>query len=292
MAPDVRDHTITSQDNLRLYVHDMGPFDAPKPPILCLPGITRNHKDFLAPAAHWAQSRRVLMLDFRGRGKSENDPVYMNYHPLTYANDALTVLAALGVHKTVVVGTSLGGLVTMVMAVVRPTVLGGAVINDIGPVVDPRGLDMISTFVGHADRHPTFQDAADVMKSRWQDNFPDVDAAHWRTMTEATHRQTGAAWIPDHDPNIGRALAEGAGQTDQDPWALWGAMRHIPTLSIRGALSVYFSAEIQERMKAVKPDLATLVVENRGHCPVMDEPDAQAAIDAFLAEVDRAQPGH
>jgi pimeloyl-ACP methyl ester carboxylesterase len=278
--------SFASSDGLTLSYRDYaGPPGAGAAPVLCLPGLTRNARDFEALALELARSRRVLSPDLRGRGLSAYDPNPANYHPGTYLRDVLELLAAAGAPRVLAIGTSLGGLLTMLLAGARPSALAGAVLNDIGPVVDEQGLARIRGYVGKNGAMHTWEEAAAACRAANGAAFPGFGDADWLAFARRTCVETAGGGVRfDYDPRIAEPFA-GGGATPAvvDPWRLWEPLAGVPALVIRGALSDILSAATLAEMQRRKPDLRAVTVPNRGHAPLLDEPEALAAIRAFVA---------
>jgi pimeloyl-ACP methyl ester carboxylesterase len=272
-------------DGLRVQVKDYHPETAETGvPCLLLHGLTRNAKDFAPLVPHLlAEGRRVLAMDVRGRGGSDRDPKPENYHPGTYVGDVMTVLATLGVSRAVFIGTSMGGLITAILATVAPQLMAGAVLNDIGPEVDPAGMARIQSYVGEIRPMPDWATATAAIRMIGETAFPNRPESFWDDFARRTCVETDRGIEFDYDPAI--AVMARLNPPDQTPdlWPLWAAMGPIPTASIRGALSDLFAPATQARMLETKPDLIVATVPDTGHAPILDEPEALAAIHAVLA---------
>ncbi len=279
--------SFVSSDGLTLAYRDYpGPAGAASAPALCLPGLTRNARDFEALALELARTRRVLSPDLRGRGRSDYDPNAANYHPGTYLRDVLELLAAARAARVLAIGTSLGGLLTLLLAGAKPGALVGAVLNDIGPVIDEAGLARIRGYVGKSGALRTWDDAAAACRAANGAAFPDFGAGDWLAFARRTCVATPDGVRFDYDPRIAEPFAgAGAAPAAADPWALWAPLAHVPTLAIRGAHSDILSAATLAEMVRRKPDTRVVTVANRGHAPLLDEPEALAAIRAFAAGV-------
>ena len=278
---------ISAQDGLRLYVRDYGDPLSQGTPLLCLTGLVRNSKDFAPFAERHADTRRLVCLDYRGRGRSARDPDWRNYRPEVYLNDAAQVMAACHLHRAVICGTSLGGLLAMGLAAAKPTALAGAILNDVGPEIVPSGIARIAAYVGKDHPHRTIEEAADHLKIL----FPHLNLegeAKWRWMAESTYREGKDGLLhSDWDPAIAKALQQGS--EIPDLWPLYGALGPLPVLAIRGAESDVLSEATFARMAEVKPDLTRVTVPDVGHVPQLDDPAVEPAIDRFLAEIDEAE---
>ena len=276
---------FASRDGLQIYFRDYEG-DAAKAPVLCLHGLTRNSRDFAALAEHIAPARRVIVPDQRGRGRSQYDPQWMNYHPGTYVEDMWTLLSELSIVRVVVLGTSLGGLMAMLMAATRPQMLAGVVLNDIGPEIDPAGVARIQSYAGRLPPVRNWDDAAAQMRMTFGLTFPEYDEPQWRDFARKSFDEDeGGVPRLAADPKIGdaiRAIPAPAGIT-QAMWLAFGQLRNLPALAVRGATSDLLSAATFERMQKEVPSLVAVTVPNRGHAPQLDEPESLRAIDAFLA---------
>ena len=260
-------------------------------PVICLPGLTRNSRDFRAIAEHIAVGRRVLALDFRGRGRSAHDPVADNYVPPTYANDVLSLLDGLQIEKVISLGTSLGGIVTMLLAAMAPDRIHAAILNDVGAVVDPAGLARISSYAGLQGPVASWSEAVGQARATNEIAFPGKSDDWWLAFAHNIFREDGDGTpVLDYDPKIGEAMRSAGGTPDPDAgWVLFEALKSIPTLLIRGELSDILSREVTADMKLRKPDLVVVEATGVGHAPTLEECDAVEAIDGFLAS-DPVQP--
>ncbi|HZS82684.1 MAG TPA: alpha/beta hydrolase [Stellaceae bacterium] len=276
-----RERLISAQDGLRLYCRDYGDPSSSRTPVLCLTGLTRNSKDFANLALHLAPRRRVLCPDYRGRGRSEYDPNWRNYDPFVYLADIGDILAACGVERVIAVGSSLGGILAMGLAVLRPACLAAAVLNDIGPDVAPDGLGRILDFIRADQPQRDWPSAIRLLR----DALPllaSKDDAWWEDFTRATYREGADGLLHfDWDIAIAKPLLRSNGKF-QDLWPIFRALRDIPTLAVRGALSDVLSAEGLARMVAAKPDLEHVTVADVGHVPTLDEPEIAGPLDAFI----------
>jgi pimeloyl-ACP methyl ester carboxylesterase len=249
--------------------------------MVCLTGLTRNSADFADLADRHAQERRILCLDYRGRGRSAYDSDWRNYDPRIYVSDTVHLLAANDVQRAVVVGTSLGGVLTMALAVLKPTALAAAVLNDIGPDVVPGGLVRIMGYIGTDQPQPDWPSAARYLQKLLPTMSIRGDAG-WLKMAKATFREGDDGLLHfDWDVKLAKPMLAQANSAP-DLWPYFAALRPVPTLVLRGVLSDVLSAETFERMARIKPDLERVSVPNSGHTPTLNEPEAAAAIDAFI----------
>ena len=278
------EHYLATRSGNRWYYREYNPAGSGTP-VLCLSGITRNSSDFNGLAEHLAaQGRRVLALDYPGRGKSDYEADWRNYRPLRVLTGIVRFTRALPLDHAIVIGTSLGGLMLMGLAAFRPGFIRAAVINDIGPDLSAGGIPRIVDYVGQD--HPQADWPSAV--AHLQAYFPNVglsSAADWLTMAEGSFRRSADDKLHiDWDVNIARTLAGGA-KSPIPLWLVFRALRRTPTLVIRGGQSDVLSQVTFDRMAEVKPDLHRLVIPHAGHTPTLNEPECRVAIDALLAEV-------
>lgn len=279
------ERSFTSRDGLRLYYRDYAGPTRSGVTALCLHGLTRNSRDFEDLAPRLARSRRVLALDVRGRGRSERDSKPERYVPTVYAQDVLELLDASRVERVALIGTSMGGILSLLLAALRPAAIAGVVLNDIGPVVDPAGIARIAGYVGKGGPVSSWDEAAEAVKAINVAAFPGLEHAGWLRFARRTYREgPNGVLLPDYDPAIGEATRSG-GAVPADLWALWTGLATIPTLAIRGALSDILSESTLAEMARRKPDLHVLRVADRGHAPTLDEPECVAAIERFLLRI-------
>jgi len=269
-------------DGLRLFSRVYPGPTAAAPVVLCLHGLMRTGRDFEDLAEHLAVRCRVIVPDVRGRGLSARDPNFNNYQIPVYLGDVLRLLTGLGVQKATLIGTSMGGLMGMVLAAAQPQLLAGIVLNDIAPEVDPAGLERIRGYAGKAAPVRDWAGAIAQMRSIYGPALPGLSDARWEKLTRACYRADARGVPqPDADPGIAEPLKD-ASKAAPDLWPLFGAIARIPMLAIRGDHSDIVSAATLERMQREKPDLKTVIAKNRGHAPLLDEPECVAAIDEFL----------
>ncbi|HSN52701.1 MAG TPA: alpha/beta hydrolase, partial [Woeseiaceae bacterium] len=265
---------VEAADGLRLYFRDY-PNASSRPPVLCLPGLTRNSRDFEPLALRISETRRVISPDLRGRGKSQYDPEWRHYHPGQYAADLWQLLDSLQVEEAVVVGTSLGGWMAMLLNHQRPGRIAAAVMNDIGPEADPGGIARVVATAGLLDVVGSMADAIEQAKSVYSIAYPDWGAEQWRVYTESTYRMLDDGRFDlNFDRNIGHAAREGVSGLEVDPWAMFDGLSNVPTLLIHGVLSDILTAPIIEKMRQRKPDLQVVPVRERGHATLLDEQEA------------------
>lgn len=282
MAVVWRDGAISAQDGRRLYFRDYGPRYGDAVPVLCLSGLTRNSSDFHRVAARLAATRRVICPDYRGRGRSDRDPDWRRYAPPLLVLDLATLLTALGLGSVAVVGTSLGGVLAMGLAVLRPTALRGVVLNDVGPEIAGHGLDRIRQYIGRDRPQPDWESAVAELKRM----FPDLEMGHpegWLDFARGTWRPGEDGMLHfDFDVRLARTLDAGP---IPDLWPLFNALASVPVAVVRGGRSDVLSAATLGRMQAARPDLIAVTIDGVGHAPHLDEPSSREAIDALLARL-------
>lgn len=287
IATPPRDLFYTSQDGLRLYARDYGQRTAKAPPIICLPGLTRNSKDFDTLARHLARSHRVLCPDLRGRGRSQNCENWTDYTPQSEMLDILDLMGATGIQQAVFIGTSRGGIITMLMATHRPNAICGAVLNDIGPEINFSGLKRIANYVGVMETPPSWTEAAFKLRMMNEREFPTLTGDDWYDQARRTFAEEAGVPKIDYDPKIGVGLRKGldaANGSMPTMWPQFKALAHVPVLVVRGENSDILSAETVERMGQEHARLAQVTIKDRGHVPFLDEPEALNAIDTYLMQ--------
>lgn len=280
----------TSSDGLNLFARDYPGSDGPaRLPVIAIHGLTRNSADFETIAPLIARSgRRVLALDVRGRGRSDRATDPMTYQPPVYAKDVLALLEAAGIERAVFLGTSMGGLITMAVATQKTRVVAAAILNDIGPAVSPGGLARIAAYSGQPVDTPTWAAAADYARRINAVAFPHYTDADWDAFARRIFVEgTEGAPILNYDPDISAPI-KAAGAKALVP-NLWPAFRRLarkrPTLLIRGGTSDLLGADIAARMQKAAPEMRYAEIPDIGHAPMLDEPEAKAAIFEFLKDV-------
>lgn len=272
-----------SKDGLRLHYRDY-PGRDDRPPILCIPGLTRNARDFAHVADRLAGEWRLICVDLRGRGESGFAKFPMSYAPLTYLGDLEDLLDTLRIDRFVSFGTSLGGLMTMIFAAAHPGRIAGALINDIGPVVEEAGLDRIRAFVGKSGSWPSWVHAARSAEGVHGHAHPDYDLTQWITLAKRLYRLTAQGRvIPDYDVRISEPMRHPSEPVDM--WPAWEALGDVPVTVLRGALSDILAAETAKQMVKRLPNATLVSIPRTGHPPELDEPAAIKAIDALLKSV-------
>ncbi len=282
------DRFYRSADGLRLHYRDHAG-GAGGVAALCLPGLSRNCRDFEDLAPRLARGRRVLCADLRGRGESDRDPDWRHYQPAQYLDDLRRLLEDAAAPRVVVIGTSLGGIMGLVLAARVPGSVAGLLLNDIGPELAPAGIARISGDAGRSPPIRNWDDAVRQAQSVHGDALIGLSDDDWRRIARRLYREgPDGRPVQDCDPEVGTALRAGIGVGDSGIWPLFDAVASVPVAVLRGERSDLLTAETVERMRLRKPDLITAVVPRRGHVPLLDEPESLAAIDTLLAAVDRA----
>ncbi|MBX9590742.1 MAG: alpha/beta hydrolase [Hyphomonadaceae bacterium] len=280
---------FSARDGLRLYARHYPAAGSTRRPALCLAGLTRNARDFhdlaTALAAAEETGREVYALDSRGRGRSERDRDWNNYSLLVELNDALDFMTMKGLNDAAIIGTSRGGLLAMMMAVLRPTAMGAVVLNDIGPVVERDGLARIVAYVGRIPLPKDWKEAADLVREMNRRQFTAVPDAQWSDFARAWFNDDNGLPAPGYDPEIARALSFTEGPAPE-LWPQFGALARVPVLAIRGENSDLLSAKTLAEMRARHPRLTTLTVRGQGHAPLLKDAPTIRAVAEFLAQTD------
>jgi len=273
----------TSPDGLKLHYRDYpGPPAAPFA-VLCIPGLTRNARDFEDLAPHLASRYRVLCADLRGRGLSEYAKDPSTYVPQVYVRDMAALMKSAGLAQVALIGTSLGGIISMIMAGVMPARLLGVALNDIGPELDPAGLQRIAGYLGKSKPIKSWDDAAAAIQALDRIIYPHYQQADWLRVARRRFIELPeeASFRPDYDLNISKPFAGSSSAVNL--WPFFLTLRRMPCLAIRGETSDLLSPAVFARMKQEVPNLQQVVVPHHGHAPYLDEPAAITAIDTFLA---------
>lgn len=286
---------VTAPDGLKLHVRTYGPRLAPNPPVVCLPGLTRTTDDFHDLASALASDRdmprRVLVLDYRGRGLSEYDSDPGNYTLSTELADLLAVLTALDVEPAVFVGTSRGGILTMLLAGARPTAIMGAVFNDIGPVIEPKGLARIKSYVGKLPQPKSFEEGAEILRRVFSQHFTNLPHEEWLAFSHRSYRVERNKLVPTYDLRLAKTL-EGIDFNRPLPalWAEFDALGRVPLMVLRGANSDLLSEETVMAMRARRPALETVTVPDQGHAPILSGADLLGRLRGFIASCEPTRP--
>lgn len=284
-----RDIYYTVHDGLRLYARDYGDRRSKALPVICLPGLTRNSKDFHDIAVPLSRDRRVIALDYRGRGLSDYASDWSTYHPLVELSDTLSLMAREGVEHAAVIGTSRGGLIAMLMAALRPTAIKAVVLNDIGPEIASEGLLRIRGYLQHAPAPAHWADASDILQKS-NPGFFNLSDAEWTAFAHSVFRDVRGAPKSDFDANLRRTFISYADIVYGRVPTLWpqfAAMETIPALLIRGENSDLLSLETVEKMDRLRGGMDTITVPDRGHAPFLTEDGLLDAIVKLIRSADR-----
>jgi pimeloyl-ACP methyl ester carboxylesterase len=284
---------VTAQDGLRLHVRAYGPRSSRGLPVVCLPGLARTAADFdtlaVALATDRERPRRILALDYRGRGKSDYDRNPANYNLNVELADVLSMLTALDIARAAFIGTSRGGILSMLLASARPTAIAGCVLNDIGPVIEPKGLMRIKSYVGRLPRTASFHEAADILRRLFGSQFPRWDDDDWVAFARRTFKEAGGRIVPDYDVRLATTLG---GINPERPlptmWKEFDALGRLPVMVIRGANSDILAPATVDAMRSRRRDLEVIEVPDEGHAPRLSEAGILARIAAFIASCDTA----
>jgi len=289
--------SIAAPDGLQLHVRRYRPAaEAGLLPVLCLPGLTRNEADFEPIARHLAGDARyprtVFAMDLRGRGRSAYDPDWRNYNPAIELADVIAVVAALGIERAIFLGTSRGGILTMLMAAAQPAAIAGAILNDIGPLIERDGLMRIKSYAGRIPVPKNMTEAAEIVRDLFGAQFPNLTMADWRAWADRSWREGADGLVARYDQRIGETLNDlTPDQPIPDLWPQFDSLPQVPLMVIRGGLSDILSAETVAEMCSRRPGLEVLDVADQGHPPLLAEPRVLAAISDFVLRCDRAA-GH
>jgi pimeloyl-ACP methyl ester carboxylesterase len=283
------EHYFSAPDGVRTYYRRYEPESATgKTPVICLHGLTRNSRDFedVAPRIA-AMGRSVVAIDVRGRGRSDRDANAENYTPAKYVEDVQGLLDELGWKRVISVGTSMGGLMTMILAASRPGLLTGVVMNDIGPEIDPAGLARIQSYVGGGGPFASWAEAAEAVRAINGIAFPrETGEAFWLAFARRVCRETEDGQVAlDYDPNISKPVQTGD-VAPPDLWPFFDALTGTPLLLVRGALTDLLAMSCVEEMQRRHPAMQLAQVADVGHAPLLTEPDAWAPIQTFLEGLD------
>lgn len=280
---------FTSRDGLRLYARHYPVPGAQRRPLLCLPGLTRNSCDFhdlaCALATPDADGRQVYALDYRGRGRSQHDPNWRNYSILIELNDVLDFMIVKGLQHAAVLGTSRGGILAMLMAVIRPASVGAVILNDIGPVMESEGLARIAAYVGRVPLPADWAEATRMVRDINQRQFPAVAENQWAELAHQYFNDDNGLPSPAYDPALAKALAQM--QAIPELWPQFQALAKVPTLVLRGEHSDILSTATLEDMRGRHPRLEAITISGEGHAPLLKDARSIGAVADFLQRTDR-----
>ncbi|UTD28821.1 alpha/beta fold hydrolase [Bradyrhizobium sp. WD16] len=296
MSAQIHDVFFRSADGLRLHARDIAPASEGASgalPVLCLPGLTRTSADFdtlmLALANDETAPRRVVAVDYRGRGLSDFDPDIAHYSVPVEMADVLALASELGIGRAIVVGTSRGGLIALALAAAGSPLLAGVVLNDVGPVIERAGLMRIKGSVGERPVPSSWEDAAQDLKRLFGCDFPALTDAAWRNWARRAWREQDGMLRQTYDPALAQTLAALNADTPLPPaWDAFDALAASPLMLVHGALSDLLSRDTIEAMQSRRPDLEVFEVADQGHAPLLDDEATITRIKAFCARCDRA----
>ncbi|MER9327710.1 alpha/beta hydrolase [Mesorhizobium sp. M0488] len=286
------DYFYAAPDRLRLHARLYGESNSGHWPVVCLPGLTRNARDFHELALYLSTRpvapRKVVAFDYRGRGQSAYDPDISHYNIGVEAGDILAGLAALGIEEAAFIGTSRGGLIIHVLGALRPAVLKAIVFNDIGPVIEPAGLAHIQSYLGSKPTPKTHAQAIAAQRSVHGKDFTALGGPDWDRMVWALYRETDSGLVPDFDPRlVGTVASLDLTLPLPDLWPQFEALAAIPLLAIRGANSRLLSIATLEEMRKRHPNIETITIDGQGHAPFLETDKMPDAIAAFLDRTER-----
>ena len=290
VEPNWEELSFSSFDGLKLHAK-LYPAATPSglAPVVCLPGLTRNSQDFHYIATYLSQhpeaARDVYCLDYRGRGKSEYDSNWHNYTPMTELQDVLALTTIESIHKAVFIGTSRGGIIMMLMASARPTLIEATILNDIGPVIETEGLLRIRSYVGSTPAPKDWSDAAQIIETINKKQFPELTEDDWITVARQLFLEDNDLPVPSYDPDLVQSLSSiDITQDIPSMWPQFTALGNFPIMTIRGANSDILSDETLQKMHESVPHMLSYVVENEGHAPLLNKQAIHDVIYAFIQE--------
>ena len=292
-ATGFEERQISASDGLQLYARDYGRSDLrahERPPVVCLPGLSRNSRDFhqfaLLLSRHPTEPRRVVTLDYRGRGRSAWDAKPENYSLSVECDDVLSATTALGIGHAVFVGTSRGGLLLHMLSAIRPSMLLAVVLNDIGPVIESTGLAQIKAYLTREVTPKSWEDAAALLRDIHGRAFPALSEQDWRDMADAIYAMRDGRIVADFDPALAEQLkAIDFNQPVPALWPQFAGLTAMPLLAIRGANSQLLSAETVEEMKKRHPRMRAVTASGQGHAPLLHHRDVFPEISDFFRDL-------
>jgi pimeloyl-ACP methyl ester carboxylesterase len=285
-------HFVTAQDGLKLHVRAYGARTAPGLAVVCLPGLTRSGADFHALASGLGgdtqRPRRVVALDYRGRGRSDFDPKAENYSFAVELSDLVAVLTALELAPAVCVGTSRGGILAMLLAAVRPAAIAGVVLNDIGPVIETQGLMRIKSYVGKLPQPGSYAEGAEILRRLFAAQFPKLTPEDWLDFARRSFTERDGRLVADYDAKLATTLASIDPERPLPPlWKEFDALAGVPMMVIRGANSDVLAAATVAAMRERRGDITTVEVPDQGHAPLLAEDEIIGRIGSFIVGCER-----
>ena len=289
-----REFSYRTMDDLTIRGYDYGDRLSSNVPLVCLPGLTRSTRDFEEIADLLSQDeeepRRVLTLDYRGRGRSDYDRNWTNYNILVEAQDILNAIVAAGLKDVAILGTSRGGIIAMLLGTMRPGIISGVILHDIGPQIDVTGLLKIKNYVTHMPSPRNWEDAADVLRAVHKSSFPNYTDQDWARAARLTFKKEDGLPQIDFDPTLAKILS--AITADDPPPNLWPqfiSLRSKPMLVIRGGTSDLLSQEALETMDRAHPTMRSITVPHEGHVPNLMNEAVIYEIKTLLSKLDKSQ---
>ena len=288
-AVEFVEQRYTARDGTSLYARHYPAVGSARRPVVCLPGLTRNSRDFHALACTLSNPRghrrAVFALDYRGRGQSERAADPKSYTVLTELNDVLDFMTLAGIHDAAIIGSSRGGILAMLMGAIRPTAIGAVVLNDIGPVIERDGLARLVAYVGRVPVPQDWPEAAKLVRGMNARAFPKISDAQWETLARQWFEERGGRPAPGYDPALSQSISFDA----KLPllWPQFMSLARVPMLVVRGANSDILSPRTVEEMARRHPNLETLTIADQGHAPLLNDDASIAAIYDFLVRTDR-----
>ncbi len=283
----MKEHYIAGNDGVKTFVLELPAVGVETgPPIICLHGLSRNHRDF-EDIFELLQSegRRVFAFDIRGRGNSDWDKNPSNYNPLTYFQDVQNSCNHLGIEKAVFIGTSMGGIISMLLGAYSPNLVAGIVLNDVGPEVAPEGIERIKSYIGQSASFKNWDEAAEAIKQIAVYAFPfrADDIEFWKKFAHKTCIQKDDVIVFNYDPAIKQGLnTQDEGAAAPTLWPQFEMLKDMNIALVRGEDSDILSKEIVAKMLLIKPDLEVFEVPNTGHAPLLDEKESILALKQIL----------
>jgi pimeloyl-ACP methyl ester carboxylesterase len=277
---------VTARDGLRLHARCYGRSSGPGLPVICLPGLARTAEDFDVLATALSQAtdppRRVIAIDYRGRGLSDYDRTPANYSLPVELSDVLAIATALEAMPAIFVGTSRGGILTMLLAAVRPTAIAGVVLNDIGPVIEPQGLMRIKSYVGKLPQPRNFEEGAEILRRLFHGQFPKLGSDDWLAGARRIFNEENGRLVTTYDAKLATAM-ENIDLERPIPslWKEFDALANVPVMVVRGENSDILSQKTVIDMKARRSEMEVLEVKDQGHAPLLAERETIACIKQF-----------
>jgi len=284
-APGYEDGYWYSADGLRLHFRDY-PGDPGRAPVLCVPGLTRNARDFEGVARRLAGTRRVIAVDLRGRGESDPAADPLSYVPPVYLQDLGALIGQHSLGRVVLFGTSLGGLLAMLLSLTARQSLAGVLLNDVGPVLGEAGIARIRAYVGQDRKFANWNEAARAIRDTHAEAFPDYSDCDWLVWARRVCREAEGAIRFDYDIRIAEPFALPPPEPAFDLWPAFETLDGLPSLLVRGEYSDVLEPETAAEMVRRVPTMELVTLPRIGHAPTLEEPEAAAAIDRLLQSID------